>query len=86
MERYSVGSIGTNFSGITPLNKVNPWVKGAEKAAVDQPNSIADYNTGMGEVALLDKKLASYRPKLTYKKMAVATFWQCIEYSHSCSI
>ena len=64
----SVVSIGSNFSSITPLKKVNHWVKGAGKVAVDQPNLIADYNTGMGGVDLLDMQLASYRPKLTSKK------------------
>ena len=61
----SVVSIGTNFGSITPLNKVNRWVKGAGKVAVDQPNLIADYNSGMGGVDLLDMQLASYTPKLT---------------------
>ena len=63
-----VVSIGTNFSSITPLKKVNRWVKGAGKVPVDQSNLIADYNTGMGGVDLLDIQLASYRPKLTSKK------------------
>ena len=54
----SVVSIGTNFSSITPLKKVIRWVKGARKVAVDQPNLIADYNTGMGGVDLLDMQLA----------------------------
>ena len=47
---------------------MNRWVKGAGKVAVDQPYLIADYNTGMGEVNLLDMQLAWYRPKLTSKK------------------
>ena len=64
----SIVSIGTNLSSITPLKKVNPSVKGAGKVAVDQPNLITDYNTGMGGVDLLGMKLASYRPKLTSKK------------------
>ena len=64
----SIVSIGTNFGSITPLNKVNRWVKGAGKVAVDQPNLIADYNSGMGGVDLLDMQLASYTPKLTSKK------------------
>ena len=49
----SVVFIGTNFSSITPLKKVNRWVKGAGKVASDQPNLIADYKTGMGGVDLL---------------------------------
>ena len=61
----SVVSTGTNFSSITPLNKKNRWVKGTGKVAVDQPNLIADYNTGMRGVDLLDMQLASCRPKLT---------------------
>ena len=64
----SVVSIGTNFSSITPLKKVNRWVKGAGKGDDDQPNFITDYNTGMGGVDLIDMQLASYRPKLTSKK------------------
>ena len=46
---------------------MNHWVKGAGKVAVDQPNLIADYNTGMGGVDLLDMQLASYRLKQTLK-------------------
>ena len=53
---------------------------------LDQSNIITDYNTGMGGVDLLDMQLASYRPKLTLKKMVVATFQQYIEYSHGCNI
>ena len=64
----SIVFIGTNLSSITPLKKVNRSVKGAGKVAVDQPNLITDYNTGMGGVDLLGMKLASYRPKLTSKK------------------
>ena len=64
----SVVSIGTNFSSMTSLKKVNRWVKGAGKVAVDQPDLIADDNTGMGEVDLLDMQLASYRPELPSKK------------------
>ena len=64
----SVVSIGTNFSRIAPLKKVNRWVKGAGKVDDDQPNLITDYNTGMGGVASIDMQLAPYWPKLTSKK------------------
>ena len=64
----SVVSIGTTFSNITLLKKVNCWVNGAGKVAVDQPHLIPDYNTGMGGVDLLDMQLDSYRLKLTPRK------------------
>ena len=64
----SIVTVGTNFSSVTPVNKVSRWVKGRGKVSVDQPKLITEYNSGMGGVDLLDMQLASYRPNLTSKK------------------
>ena len=61
-------TIGTNFSKVTPVDKVSRWVKGKGKVSVDQPKVISEYNKGMGGVDLLDMLLGSYRPNLRSKK------------------
>ena len=64
----SIVTIGTNFSKVSPVDKVSRWVKGKGKVYVDQPNVISEYNKGMGGVDLLAMMLGSYRPNLRSKK------------------
>ena len=64
----SIVTIGTNFSKVTPVDKVSRWVKGKGKVPVEQPKVISEYNKGMGGVDLLDMLLGSYRPNLCSKK------------------
>ena len=64
----SIVTVGTNFSKVTPVDKVSRWVKGKGKVSVDQPKATSEYNKGMGGVDLLDMLLGSYRPNLCSKK------------------
>ena len=64
----SIVTVGTNFSKVTPVDKVSRWVKGKGKVSVGQPKVLSEYNKGMGGVDLLDMLLGSYRPNLCSKK------------------
>ena len=64
----SIVTVGTNFSKVTPVDKVSRWVKRKGKVSVDQPKVISEYNKGMGGVDLLDMLLGSYRPNLRSRK------------------
>ena len=64
----SIVTVGTNFSKVTPVDKVSRWVKGKGKVSVDQPKVISEYNKGMGGVDLLDILLGLYCPNLRSKK------------------
>ena len=64
----SIVTVGTNFSKVTPVDKVSRRVKGKGKVSVDQPKVISEYNKGMGDVDLLDMLLGPYRPNLRSKK------------------
>ena len=57
-------TIGTNFSKVTPVDKVSRWVKGKGKVSVNQPKIISEYNKGMGVADLFDMLLGSYCPNL----------------------
>ena len=61
-------TIGTNFSKVTPVDKVSRWVKRKGKISVDQPKIISEYNKGMGGADLLDMLLGSYCPNLCSQK------------------
>ena len=62
----SIVTIGTNFSKVSPVDKVARWVKG--KVYVKQPKLISEYKKVIGGVDLLDMLLGSYRPNLRSKK------------------
>ena len=64
----SIVTVGTNFSKVTPADKVSRWVKGKGKVSVDQLKVISEYKKGMGGVDLLDMLLGSYLPNLRSKK------------------
>ena len=64
----SIVTVGTNFSKVTPVDKVSRWVKRKGRVFVDQPKVISEYSKGMGGVDLLDILLGSYRPNLRSKK------------------
>ena len=64
----SIVKVRTNFSKVTPVDKVSRWVKGKGKVSVDQPKVISERNKGTGGVDLLDMLLGSYRPNLRSKK------------------
>ena len=64
----SIVTVGTNFSKVTPVDKVSRWVRGKGKFSFYQPKVISEYNKGMGGVDLLDMLLGSYRPNLRAKK------------------
>ena len=64
----SIVTIGTNFSKVTPVDKVSRWVKGKGKVSVDQPKVIFEYKRGMGGVVFLDMLLGSYRRNRRSKK------------------
>ena len=70
----SIVTVGTNFSKVTPVDKVSRWVKGKGKVSVDQPKVISEYSKGTGGVDLLDMLLRSYCPNLCTKKWWWALF------------
>ena len=64
----SIATVGTNFSKVTPVDKVSRWVKGKGKVSVDQLKVISECIKDMGVVDLLDMLLGSYRPNIRSKK------------------
>ncbi|XP_029454806.1 piggyBac transposable element-derived protein 3-like [Rhinatrema bivittatum] len=80
--------VASNYNNIEPLGKARRWSK-ARKCPVDlpQPAVIGLYNTHMGEVDILDRYMANYRPVFHSKKwwwplfvnginMAVVAAWR----------
>ena len=64
----AIVTVGTNYSNVHPVKKVQRWVKGQGRTQVEMPLLIDDYNKGMGGVDTMDQLLGSYRPTLRSKK------------------
>ena len=60
----SVVQVISNCHQVTPLHTVLRRVRGKGEIPVKQPNSVQEYNVGMGGVDQLDRLLQSYRPKI----------------------
>ena len=61
-------NIASNFCSHHPVQKVKRRVKRAPDLNVSQPFLGKKYNDGMGGVDVMDRLLASYRPRIRGKK------------------
>ncbi|XP_042228896.1 piggyBac transposable element-derived protein 3-like [Homarus americanus] len=64
----SIVTVASNYYGVSPMQKVNRWVKNEGRKAINQPHMIKMYNKGMGGVDVCDQMLSTYRPRLRSKK------------------
>lgn len=64
----AVVSFCSNATGIEPITQVKRWEKKKGTVMVSQPKVVAQYNSGMGGVDLMDRALADYRPAIKGKK------------------
>ena len=68
-----------NHAALTPIKKVDRWVKGnEERSMVDQPSMVKNYNLNMGGVDLLDRNLANQRPQMRSKNRNCCLFSNCL--------
>ena len=64
----SIITVASNCQTHSPVHEVRRRVKGQPVNNVQQPHLIHAYNQGMGDVDLMDRMLASYRPSIRGKK------------------
>ncbi|XP_066946080.1 piggyBac transposable element-derived protein 3-like [Macrobrachium rosenbergii] len=77
----SIVTDASNYYGVSPIQKVNRWVKNEGKRRVEQPYLISMYNKGMGGVDVCDKMLSTYRPRMRSKKWWWNIFSQLLNLS-----
>ena len=86
-------TVASNHFGVNPVHTAYRRAKGTKAKEVKQPHAIRMYNAGMGGVDLLDRMLASYRPRLRARKwwwnlfsnglnMAVVASFRFYQYLH----
>src|ERR1700761_5289936 len=64
----AVVTVASNCMTHEPVHSVRRHVKGNANVSVTQPQLLRRYNEGMGGVDLMDRLLASYRPRIRGKK------------------
>ena len=64
----SVVTLASNHIAVNPVKTAKRRVKAVKAKEVPQPYVVHKYNKGMGGVDVLDRMLASYRPRLRSKK------------------
>ena len=70
----------SNHQGTLPAQKVKTWTKQNKKqATLNQPKSIADYNSQMGGVDKMDWLINKYRIKIRAKKWYFPLFTNMID-------
>lgn len=77
----SIVTVASNYYGISPMQKVNRWVKKEGKKNIQQPYLITMYNKGMGGVDVCDQMLSTYRPRLRSRKWYWNIFAQLLNLS-----
>ncbi len=77
----SIVTIASNYYGVSPMQKVNRWVKKEGKKNIQQPYLISMYNKGMGWVNVCDQMLSTYRPRLRSRKWYWNIFAQLLNLS-----
>ncbi len=72
--------IASNYVGVEPFGSVERWSKNKkERAKVQCPQLIAQYNKGMGGVDLADMLIAAYHIPMKTRRWYIKIFWHLID-------
>ena len=61
-------TVATNCFDVSPIHKVERWIKASGKKTISQRHAIKMYNFVIGGVDICDHLLSSYRPRIRSKK------------------